>query len=142
MTYHCVCTKSNTTGAISGAGTAYPSGAPDIFPISSWVRVTQSLGLCVVFCKSLFVLIFFFLLYYLYFLELLFLITRSETIYRMTIHHSILLITRYTVQWVPLTILITRYDWVLLTILMPRYDHSLSRIVIPAMLHTPLSTLI
>ena len=98
-------------------------------PFLSWVRVTQSLGLCVVFCKSLFVLIFFFLLYYLYFLELLFLITRSETIYRMTIHHGILLIKRYTVQWVPLTILITRYDWVLLTILMPRYDWVLLTIL-------------
>jgi hypothetical protein len=43
-------------------------------------------------------------------------------IYRMTIHHGILLTTRYTVQRVPLTILMTRYDWVLLTILTRRYD--------------------
>ena len=42
---------------------------------------------------------------------------RSETIYRKMIHHGILLTTRYTVQWVHLTILMTRYDWVLLTIL-------------------------
>ena len=42
--------KGNRTGATSGAGTAYPSGSP------------QSLVLCVVFCRSLFVLLGFFLL--------------------------------------------------------------------------------
>ena len=29
MTYHRVCNKINTTGATSGAGSAYPSGAPE-----------------------------------------------------------------------------------------------------------------
>ena len=32
MTYHRVCNKSNTTGVTSGAGTAYPSGAPEFIP--------------------------------------------------------------------------------------------------------------
>ena len=33
MTYHWVCSWSNTTGATSGAGTAYPSGAPSSPPV-------------------------------------------------------------------------------------------------------------
>jgi hypothetical protein len=48
------------------------------------------------------------------------------SIYRMTIHRSILLTTRYTV---PITILMTRYDWVFLMILMPRYDWVLLTIL-------------
>jgi hypothetical protein len=32
MTYHRVCNEINTTGATSGAGTAYHSGAPEIAP--------------------------------------------------------------------------------------------------------------
>jgi hypothetical protein len=32
MTYQQVCNKSNTTGAIYAAGTAYPSGAPEFTP--------------------------------------------------------------------------------------------------------------
>jgi hypothetical protein len=47
MTYHRVCNQINTTGATSGAGTAYPSGAPEFTPIFSGVRVTRSLILCV-----------------------------------------------------------------------------------------------
>ena len=35
----------------------------------------------------------------------------------------------HTVQWVPLTILMTWYDWVLLTILTPRYDWVLLTIL-------------
>jgi hypothetical protein len=48
MTCHRVCNYINTTGATSGAGTAYnyPSGAPTVF---SGVRVTRSLVLCVCF---------------------------------------------------------------------------------------------
>ena len=34
MTNHGVCNKSNTTGAISAAGTAYPSGAPELTVMS------------------------------------------------------------------------------------------------------------
>ena len=50
MTYHRVCNYINTTGATSGAGTAYnyPSGAPTVF---SGVRVTRSLALCVCFVE-------------------------------------------------------------------------------------------
>jgi hypothetical protein len=40
VTYHRVCSKSNTTGTNSGAGTAYPFGAP---PVCSTVRVAQYL---------------------------------------------------------------------------------------------------
>ena len=36
-------------GATSGAGTAYPSGAPEITPGFQWVRVARSLALCVIF---------------------------------------------------------------------------------------------
>jgi len=32
MIYQWVCKKSNTTGATSGTGTAYPSGAPEFTP--------------------------------------------------------------------------------------------------------------
>ena len=39
----------NTTGATSGAGTAYPFEAPDFTPVFSGVRVTRSLVLCVCF---------------------------------------------------------------------------------------------
>ena len=47
ITYHRVCDKSNTTGATCGAGTAYPSGAPDFTPGFSGACVTQSLVFCV-----------------------------------------------------------------------------------------------
>jgi hypothetical protein len=50
MTYHRVCNKINTTGATSGAGTAYPSGAPEFISVfSGVVRVNRSLVLCVCF---------------------------------------------------------------------------------------------
>jgi len=59
MTYHLVCIKSNTSGVTSGAGTAYPSGArhgttPQVF---NGVRVAQYVVFCVVFYRSLFVLL-------------------------------------------------------------------------------------
>ena len=56
MAYHLVCSYTNTTGNTSGAGTAYPSGAPEFNPGFSGVRVTRSLALCV----WLFVLQYFF----------------------------------------------------------------------------------
>ena len=59
MTYHRVCNWSNTTGATNGAGTAYPSGAPEF---THGLRVTRSLVLCVMLCRSLFVLLSFFFL--------------------------------------------------------------------------------
>ena len=43
-----------------GTGTAYPSGAPEFITSFSGVRVTPSLVLCVMFCRSLFVLLSFF----------------------------------------------------------------------------------
>ena len=49
MIYHRVCNKINTTGANSGTGTAYPSGAPEITPGISGVRVTRSLVFCLCF---------------------------------------------------------------------------------------------
>ena len=45
---------SGTTGVIGDAGTANPSGAPHVF---CGVRGTRSLVLCVVLCRSLFVLL-------------------------------------------------------------------------------------
>jgi hypothetical protein len=49
MFYHRVCNYINTTGAISGAGTAYPSGVPELIPVFSGVRVARSLVLCACF---------------------------------------------------------------------------------------------
>jgi hypothetical protein len=50
ITYHRVCNKINTTGATSGAGTAYPSGAPEFISVfSGVVRVNRSFVLCVCF---------------------------------------------------------------------------------------------
>ena len=43
-----------TTGATSGAGTAYPSGIPEFTLRFSGVRVAQSLVFCLVFCISTF----------------------------------------------------------------------------------------
>ena len=56
ITYHCICNMSNTTGATCGAGTSYPSGAHEFPPVLSGVRDAGSLNLCVVLCRSLFVL--------------------------------------------------------------------------------------
>ena len=36
MTYYLVCNKSNKTGVTSGAGIAYPSGAPEFTPRFQW----------------------------------------------------------------------------------------------------------
>ena len=54
MTYHPVCNKQNTTGATSRSGIAYPSGASIAL---CGVRVAPSLVFCVVFCRSLSVLL-------------------------------------------------------------------------------------
>jgi len=47
MTYHQVCSNSNTTGTTSGAGAAYPSGTPAPFislktesMLTNWIRKT------------------------------------------------------------------------------------------------------
>ena len=51
----------NATAATCGAGTAYSSGAPELTPSFSGVRVARSLVFCVVFRRSLFVLLSIFL---------------------------------------------------------------------------------
>jgi hypothetical protein len=61
MTYHRVCSKSNTTGDTNGAGTGYPSGAPKFTPsCSCGIRVARSLFLSVVIFRSLFIIVSFF----------------------------------------------------------------------------------
>ena len=52
--------NSNTKGNNSGAGTAYPSGKPEIILGFCGIRVARSLVFCVVLCRSLFVLLSFF----------------------------------------------------------------------------------
>ena len=54
MTYHLVCNKSNTTGATSGAGTAYPKRRSSSL-VFNGARVDRSLVFYVVFRVSLFV---------------------------------------------------------------------------------------
>ena len=54
--YQRLCNKSNTTDSRYRAGTTYPSGAPEVTPIYSGYRVARSLVICVVFCRTLFVL--------------------------------------------------------------------------------------
>ena len=46
----------NLTGVTCEAGTASHSGAPEFTPVFDGVRVARSLVLCVMFCRSLFVL--------------------------------------------------------------------------------------
>ena len=48
-------------GVTSGQGTAYPSGSPEFTPVLSGVRVTRSLVLKNMICRSLFVLLYLFL---------------------------------------------------------------------------------
>jgi hypothetical protein len=61
MTYHQICNKSNTSDATSGAGTANLSGAPEFTLVFlRVVSLDKSCVFCVVFCWSLFVLLFFF----------------------------------------------------------------------------------
>jgi hypothetical protein len=58
--YHRLFNKNNTTGNTCEAGTADPSGAHEFTPVCSGVRVARYLVFCVKFCRSLFVLVFFF----------------------------------------------------------------------------------
>jgi hypothetical protein len=62
MTYHQLYNKSNSMGANSGTGTAYPSGDLISSPVFSGVRIGQSLVFCIVFRRSLFLLLSFFFL--------------------------------------------------------------------------------
>jgi len=52
--------KSKTASATRRAGNAYPSGAPEFTPVFSGVHVTQFFVLCVMFCRSLFIVLSFF----------------------------------------------------------------------------------
>jgi hypothetical protein len=60
MTIYLICSLSKTKGATSGAGTAYRSGAPEFPLVVREVRITRSLVLREMFCRSLFVLLSFF----------------------------------------------------------------------------------
>jgi hypothetical protein len=51
ITYHWICNKCITTGASSGAGIAYPCSKYEYTPVSSEVRVAQSLVFYEVFCR-------------------------------------------------------------------------------------------
>ena len=62
VTYHRICSQSNTMGVASGAEIVYPSGAPAFTPSFSGVHVTRSVVFCAVFCRSLFVRLSFFCL--------------------------------------------------------------------------------
>jgi hypothetical protein len=44
MTYDYVCNYSNMMGAISGAGSTYPSGVPEFILVFIGVRVTTGCG--------------------------------------------------------------------------------------------------
>jgi len=52
----------NTIGVICRAGNPNPSGVHELTPVSSMVQVTKFVLFCVVFCRLLFVNMFFFLL--------------------------------------------------------------------------------
>ena len=60
VTYHRVCSQINTTGVTSGAGTACPSGAPDFTPGFYWGLCYSIFSFICMFCRSLFVLLYFF----------------------------------------------------------------------------------
>ena len=45
------------TGATCGAGTSFPSGAPEFTPVFSGVYVAGSKVFCVMFCRLFFVLL-------------------------------------------------------------------------------------
>ena len=62
VTYHRICSQSNTMGVASGAEIVYPSGAPAFTPSFSGVHITLSVVFCAVFCRSLFVRLSFFCL--------------------------------------------------------------------------------
>ena len=59
MTFHRDCNKGNMSRATNLAAKAYPSRAHEVTSDFSGVLFAQSIVLCVVFCRSLFVLLFF-----------------------------------------------------------------------------------
>ena len=56
MTDHRVCNQTNTTIVTSGAGTAYPSGAPEFTSGFQWGLCYSIFSFMCMFCRSLFVL--------------------------------------------------------------------------------------
>jgi hypothetical protein len=77
MTYRRVCSLINATGVTSGAGTAYPSGAPEFIPDFQWGSCNSIFSFICMFYRSLFVLLYFFylLLCCLFFFDIQILIT-------------------------------------------------------------------
>ena len=61
MTYHWICNINNTTGVTSGTGTANSSEAHGFKTGVNRIFFIQSLVLCGVFCRELFVFLFFIL---------------------------------------------------------------------------------
>ena len=59
-TYYRVCNQIITMGATSGAGTAYPSGAPEFTPGFLWGSCYSIFSFICMFCRSLFDLLYFF----------------------------------------------------------------------------------
>jgi hypothetical protein len=59
-TYYRVCNQINTTGAISGEGTTYPTGAPVFTHGFQWGPCYSIFGFICMICRSLFVLLYFF----------------------------------------------------------------------------------
>ena len=57
MTYHRVCNQIIMTGATSGAGTDFPSGAPEFSPGVQWDSCYSIFSFMCMFCRSLFVLL-------------------------------------------------------------------------------------
>ena len=55
-----VCNYINTKGATNGAGTAYPSGAPEFAPGFKWGSCYSIFSFMCIFYRSLFVLLYFF----------------------------------------------------------------------------------
>jgi hypothetical protein len=60
MTYIRMCNQTNTTGATSGAGTAYPSGAPEFTPGFVWGSCYSVFSFICMLRRLLFVLLSFF----------------------------------------------------------------------------------
>ena len=74
ITYHQVCYYINTTGATSVAGTAYTSGSPE-FPRFQWGSCFSIFSFMCMFCRSLFVILYFFLPFCCLFFDIWILIT-------------------------------------------------------------------
>jgi hypothetical protein len=60
MTYYRIFNYINTTGVTSGAGTVYPSGAPEFTPCFKWGSCFSIFSFICMFYRSLFVRLYFF----------------------------------------------------------------------------------